>query len=121
MGKHVAETTTSTTELTEWWVGLATEEVEALTAKATEYGGLGRALDLIDIGRDLLLSQGFTPEQVTDEWASETGIYFYARGKLSRWTSAVVRGDRVSDDTLHDLGVYVRMAQRVRAVGGWPV
>ena len=28
--------------------------------------------------------------------------------------------DPVSDDTLGDIGVYVRMAQRVRSHGGWP-
>jgi hypothetical protein len=32
----------------------------------------------------------------------------------------VLRGDRPSDDTPYDIGVYVRMAQRVRDVGGWP-
>ena len=41
-------------------------------------------------------------------------------GKMARWTDAIRTGRRVSDDTLFDLGIYVRMVHRVRAVGGWP-
>lgn len=96
-----------------WWLGLAEQEVKAVAPKAVEYG----ATDLRDIGRDLAASAG---REVSDEEATELGIYFYMRGKLSRWTDAVIRGDRPSDDTLHDLGVYVRMAQRTRSHGGWP-
>lgn len=99
--------------LSGWWMDLAEEEVRRVVPKAVEYG----ALDLIQIGHDLALTAG---RQVTDEEAAEMGIYFYIRGKLARWTDAIARGDRPSDDTLHDLGVYVRMAQRVRHSGGWP-
>lgn len=99
--------------LGDWWIALAQEEVDKVVPKAIEYG----ALDLIQIGQDLALTAG---RQVTDEEAAEMGIYFYLRGKLARWTDAILRGDRPSDDTLHDLGVYVRMAQRVRHSGGWP-
>jgi hypothetical protein len=100
-------------ELRSWWLNIASSEVEAVVPKAVEYG----ATDLRDIGRDLAAISGRT---VTDEEAAELGVFFYARGKLSRWVDAVIRGDRVSDDTLHDLGVYVRMAQRIRSHGGWP-
>lgn len=100
-------------ELRAWWLELAGAEAEKVVPKAVEYG----ATDLRDIGRDLAAISG---RKVTDEEATELGIYFYLRGKLSRWTDAVIRGDRPSDDTLHDLGVYVRMAQRTRSHGGWP-
>lgn len=99
--------------LRDWWLGQAEDEIKRTVPKAVEYG----ATDLVDIGRDLARCMGRT---VTDEEAAELGIFFYLRGKMSRWVDAVARGDRVSDDTLFDIGVYVRMAQRVRSHGGWP-
>jgi hypothetical protein len=105
-------------ELTSWYIGQARSEIEQLTAKMVEYGGAGRAVDLIQIGQDLAAISG---REVGDEEAAELGVYFYLRGKLSRWTAALLEGRRVSDDTLHDIGVYVRMAQRIRLKGGWPV
>ncbi len=99
--------------LTGWWMDKAAEEVKAVVPKAVEYG----ATDLRDMGRVIAETAG---RQVTDEEATELGIYFYALGKMARWTDAIKRGERVSDDTLHDLGVYVRMAQRTRDAGGWP-
>lgn len=99
--------------VTDWWMDLAKEEVDRCVAKAVEYG----STDLADIGHMLARTQGRT---VTNEEAAEMGCYFYLVGKLGRWTAAMSRGDRVSDDTLHDIGVYVRMTQRIRAVGGWP-
>lgn len=105
-------------ELTSWYVAQARGEIEQLTAKMAEYGGAGRAVDLIQIGQDLAAIGG---REVDDEEAAELGVYFYLRGKLSRWTAALLEGRRVSDDTLHDIGVYVRMAQRIRKTGGWPV
>lgn len=106
--------------LEEWWHEQAQQEVELVVPKAIEYGGHGRAVDLVDIGRDLLRSQNVAEEKITDEWATEVGIYFYLRGKISRWTAAMTEGKRVSDDTLLDISIYCRMAQRNRAVGGWP-
>jgi len=103
-----------------WWHAQAQEEVELVVPKAIEYGGKGRAVDLVDIGRDLLRSQGIAEDKITDEWATEVGIYFYLRGKISRWTAAMTRGERVSDDTMLDISIYCRMAQRNRDVGGWP-
>jgi hypothetical protein len=99
--------------LTEWWMGKAEEEVRRTVPKAVEYS----STDLRDIGRDLAECMGRT---VTDQEAMELGISFYIRGKLSRWTGALISGRQVSEDTLFDLGVYVRMAQRVRDTGGWP-
>jgi len=106
--------------LEQWWHDQAQHEVEQVVPKAVEYGGEGRAVDLIDIGKDLLRAMGVEESEITDEWATETGIYFYLRGKVGRWTAALMRKQRVSDDTLHDISVYCRMAQRTRTVGGWP-
>ncbi|QBZ73242.1 hypothetical protein SEA_THERESITA_53 [Microbacterium phage Theresita] len=127
---------TETTESTEgadavsalrgWWEQTAHDEVAQLVAKMTEYGGLSRATDLTEIGRDLvaagvgkgpLLGSG----AVQEGWLQELGIYFYVRGKFARWQAAIIEGRPVSDDTLLDIGIYVRMAQRVRHTGGWPV
>jgi hypothetical protein len=100
-------------ELEQWWHDRAAEEIERTVPKAIEYG----ATDLVDLGRDLARLAG---REVDQEEAAELGIYFYLRGKLSRWADAIMRGDRVSDDTLFDIGVYCRMVQRVRSHGGWP-
>jgi hypothetical protein len=97
-----------------WWIDLAHEEVEKVVPKAIEYG----STDLYEIGRALGMVFGW--ENLSHEEATELGIYFYELGKFARWTDAIRNRRRVSDDTLHDMGVYVRMAQRNRAVGGWP-
>lgn len=99
--------------LSEWWIGKAEDEVRRTVPKAVEYG----ATDLSDIGHDLAKCMG---REVTDAEAAELGVFFYVRGKMSRWVDAVKRGDQVSDDTLFDIGVYIRMAQRIRDAGGWP-
>lgn len=100
-------------ELRGWWFDLAEREIEGTVPKAIEYS----STDLVDIGRTLAYCMG---RQVSDEEAAELGIFFYMQGKLSRWAGAIKTGKRVSDDTLFDIGVYVRMTQRVRAAGGWP-
>lgn len=109
-----------------WWEQTAYDEVAQLTAKMVEYGGLTRATDLTEIGRDLVaagVSKGplTGAGNVQDGWLQELGIYFYVRGKFARWQAAIIEGRPVSGDTLLDIAVYTRMAQRVRAVGGWPV
>lgn len=100
--------------LRDWWMDLASEEVDRVVPKAVEYG----ATDLIEIGRTLGATMHRTG--LTEAEQAELGVYFYIVGKIARWTDAVKEGREVSDDTLHDIGVYVRMAQRIRAVGGWP-
>jgi hypothetical protein len=99
--------------LRNWWYDLAEREVDATVPKAVEYG----STDLIDIGRNIARLSGRT---VSDQEAAEIGIFFYLEGKLARWRSAIAEGRLVSDDTLFDIGVYVRMAQRVRSAGSWP-
>lgn len=110
-------------DLGQWWMNLAEGEFGAIAAKMREYGGGGRALDLVEIGRALASAGTSIPsesDEVFDANLQELGVYFYLVGKFARWTAAVAEGRPVSDDTLHDIGVYVRMAQRIRAVGGWP-
>ena len=109
-----------------WWEQTAHDEVAQLVAKMVEYGGLSRATDLTEIGRHL--TEVGVPEgpltgggAVQEGWLQELGIYFYLVGKFARWSAAIQEGRPVSDDTLLDIGIYVRMAQRVRAVGGWPL
>lgn len=107
----------SADDLKRWWMDQASMEVDKLMGKAIEYGGRGAAIDLIDIGQALAQVSGRT---LSVEEQIEWGIFFYIEGKFARWKAAMMEGRRVSDDTLHDVSVYCRMAQRNRAVGGWP-
>lgn len=100
--------------LRDWWIDKAMAEVEAVAPKAVEYG----STDLAEIGRTMGLIIG--RQNMTHEEATEVGIYFYVLGKMARWTDAIKRGVRVSDDTIHDMKVYLTMEQRNRDVGGWP-
>ena len=115
-------------ELHDWWLGQAEREVAPLLDKMREYGGGGRALDLEEIGRGLVNSGVSIDERYRtgrgepqEGHLQELGVYFYLLGKFARWTAAVAEGRPVSDDTLYDIGVYVRMVQRIRSRGGWPV
>lgn len=112
-GAQAVERADAALELGGWWKRVANREIDAVVPKAIEYG----ADDLVVIGQELALLMGRT---VGDEEATELGIYFYELGKMARWRSAIREGRRVSDDTLHDIGVYIRMAQRNREVGSWP-
>lgn len=105
--------TSAAHELAEWWRATSEAEIGQTVEKAIEYG----ATDLIDIGLMLARTMG---RVVSEEEAAELGVFFYLIGKIARWQSAIERGDRPSDDTLLDIGVYVRMAQRIRQSGGWP-
>lgn len=106
-----------TDSLCDWWVGVAADDIARTEAKIHDYGGRGAAIDLLSIGRDLAMTMS---RVVSDEEAIELGIYFYTRGKLARWTAAVMEGRRPSPDTLLDLTFYTMMARRNQAVGGWP-
>lgn len=101
------------TELRGWWFDLAEEEINRTVPKAIEYS----STDLVDLGRTLAYIAG---RDVEDEEAEELGVFFYLAGKMSRWAGAIKSGRRVSDDTLFDIGVYVRMTQRIRHAGNWP-
>lgn len=95
-----------------WWVQHAISEAQATLPKALEYGDT----ELIDMGKVLGHLQGF---ELQDPPAMELAIWSYVQGKLGRWTSALRRGQRVSQDTLFDLAVYAKMAQKVRETGEW--
>jgi hypothetical protein len=103
------------TALQTWWTDRAVAEVALVAPKAVEYS----AVDLIEYGRTLALVMGLK-HNVTDEEACEIGIWGYLVGKVARWTGAIKEGRRVSDDTIFDIGIYTKMAQRNRDVGGWP-
>ena len=96
-----------------WWQDRTEAEIVAVVPKAVEYG----SNSLINVGRALARLQG---REVDDEEATELGCWFNAFQKVERWTDAVLRRERPSDDTIHDTGIYVKMAQRNRDVGGWP-
>lgn len=99
--------------LRDWWEQTARADLDACVPKMAEYG----SDDLEDIGQELaamMANSGST--QGPD--GTEIGIYFYLRGKLSRWRSAIERGELCSDDTLHDIVVYAMMARANRA-GVW--
>lgn len=97
-------------ELEGWWIAKAQEEIERTVPKAVEYS----SSDLVDIGRGVL------GEGRTDEEYAEAGVAFYALGKVSRIMGAIREGRRPSDDSWFDLGVYARMAERIREFGSWP-
>jgi hypothetical protein len=100
-------------ELADWWRSTAENEIKQTVDKAIEYG----STDLIDIGQAIARVAG---REIPDSEAAEWGVFFYLEGKLSRWRSAITRGDLPSFDTLLDIGVYARMAQRIRQEGSWP-
>jgi hypothetical protein len=100
-------------ELTGWWLRQAEAEARAVVPKAVEYG----ANSMIEVGRSMAR---LAKREVSDEEAIELAVMFYISGKLGRWIDAAAEGRRPSDDTIYDIAVYTRMAQRNRAVGSWP-
>lgn len=108
-------------ELATWWRNTAESEIDKTVAKAVEYSGTGGGLpaDLVDYGRQWAFASGLGTD-FTDAQYAEIGVWCYLVGKLGRWSSALRNGRMVSDDTLLDIGVYVRIAQRIREKGQWP-
>ncbi len=101
--------------LSDWWLANAEQAVAAVVPKAVEYS----AIDLIEYGRTLALVMEID-HPISEEEATELGIWGYLVGKVARWTGAIKEGRRVSDDTIFDVKIYATMAERTRAVGGWP-
>ena len=99
-------------QLTTEWAKLARAEIDQTIPKATEYG----QQSLINLGNQLAQLQG---RQVTDAQAMELACWSYLNGKIQRFNDAVINGKQVSDDTLLDIGVYVRMIQIIRKTGNW--
>lgn len=112
-------------DIERWWLDLAHTEINALIPKAIEYGGTGRDGNLIALGRSMVEAgfpvPKFKNEDGENEFYAELAIYFYIQGKLARWGAALKQGNFVSDDTVHDIGIYVKMVQRIRDIGGWLV
>lgn len=100
-------------DLAQWWSATAGRDATAVVPKAIEYG----SRDLTEMGRTLVRVGG---READDAYAAEVGAWFYALGKMARWTAAIERGDRVSEDTLVDLSTYVMMVRRIRDAGSWP-
>lgn len=113
-------------ELVGWWMDLASKEIQATIPKALEYGGnqQGSAdLEVMGAAMQFMISPEKASEMSPEErrrFGMEMAVAFYALGKVARLYGAYSRGDRPSDDTWFDLGVYCRMAERVREVGQWP-
>lgn len=99
--------------LDSWWMADAGDELAGVMPKAVEYG----SSDLQLMGEALLMCMPQCRGKVA---AEELAIAFYALGKTARLMGAYADGRSPSEDTWHDLGVYARMAKRVRAVGEWP-
>lgn len=99
-------------QLTTEWAKLARDEIEQTIPKAIEYG----QQSLINLGNQLAQLQG---RQVTDAQAMELACWSYLNGKIQRFNDAVINQKSVSDDTLFDIGVYVRMIQIIRKSGNW--
>lgn len=100
--------------ITDWWLNKAHQEIEAVAPKAVEYG----SNSMIEVGRTMARLQH--RREVPDDEAIEMACMFYIAGKLGRWVDAVAEGKRPSVDTIYDINIYAKMAQRVRDVGGWP-
>ncbi len=97
-----------------WWLADAREVAEATMPKAVEYG----SIELVEAGRTLARLMG--RPNVSDQEAMEVQIYQYVMGKMGRWTAAMSRGERVSDDTVFDILVYATMVRKIRQTGEWP-
>ena len=100
-------------ELRLWWTGKGRKDAELVVSKYKEYGNTA----LVEVGQQLA---SITGREVSKAEAQELGIWFFMIGKMARWKTAILKGERVSEDTLDDLAVYAFMARRVHEAGGWP-
>lgn len=96
-----------------WWNDQTATEIEQVVPKAVEYG----PNSMVVVGQAMARLNG---REVSDEEAVELACMLYVYGKLGRWLDAAAEGKRPSDDTIYDIGIYIKMAQRARDVGGWP-
>lgn len=99
-------------DLRAWWNTTSEHDLEATIPKAVEYG----SESMVEYGRTLARVAG---RKVSDAEALEWAIYAYLVGKVGRWTAALQRGEKVSEDTLFDMEIYVKMARKVRETGTW--
>lgn len=108
-------------QLANWWRQQSENEIEQTVAKAVEYSGTlgGLPADLVDLGRQVAFVQR-RERDFTDAELAEIGIWAYIQGKVNRWSSALRNGRMVSSDTLLDIGIYTRIAAKIRETGQWP-
>ena len=104
-----------TKPLAEWWRLQAEAELDKTLPKVREYS----AVDLEIMGAAMLAGPGVRIRR-PQGFGIEMAIAFYVLGKVSRAIGAYQEGRQPSDDTWFDIGVYARMAQRVREEGTWP-
>ena len=88
----------------QWWADTSRAIANMVVPKAREYG----SRDLVEIGREFAALAG--RGEVSEGYAYELGVFFYLRGKVSRWSAAAARGELVSKDTLDDIIAYAMMA-----------
>ena len=86
--------------------------LDPLVGKAREYG----TTELEQFGSTLRYVAGL-PHNPTQDLL--TACWNYATGKVARWTAAVKRGERPSEDTVRDLMVYCMMYLKVAETGEW--
>lgn len=101
-------------DLRDWWLSTAQADMAMVAPKAVEYG----SVELEEMGAALARMMGRS--DLSRARRVELACWFYAMGKMQRWTAAVTRGEFVSDDTLTDLGIYTLMVRRAREAGTWP-
>ena len=102
--------------LIHWWMYSSLGDALATAPKAEEYG----SVELAEAGHILasLMANPIAP--YSNAAAMETQIFQYVLGKIGRWVAAMRRGERVSNDTLFDIGIYVNMVRKIRETGEWP-
>ena len=100
--------------LPEWWRQLMEREIGRVMPKVEEYG----ATDLAVMGRALVAL--LPPPMQNEAVGMEMACAFYALGKIGRIVSSYATGKLPREDSWHDMGVYARMAQRIRETGRWP-
>lgn len=101
-------------DLRGWWLATAHQDMTMVAPKAVEYG----SVELEEMGAALARMMGRTDP--LPAYRVELACWFYAMGKMQRWTAAITRGETASTDTLTDLGVYTLMVRRARQAGTWP-
>lgn len=102
-----------------WWLDKAEEEVASVAPKIREYGS-GGSDNMVMLGQTLATAMTGAAWSPSKAKAIELAAAFYLQSKVTRWINALSHGQEASDDTLHDIACYLKIAQRARAVGGFP-
>ena len=115
----MSDAETTQTDLEFWWACVAEDEAKSVIPKTIEYGaGGGDNMAMLGMVLATAISGGaWIPSKAK---AIELATAFYIQSKITRWINALAHGMDASDDTLHDIACYLKIAQRTRKVGGWP-